>query len=73
MLTYGGTRDTRVKRLDESSALTSVSDETEIFSGERLQLSIPNVNHGLPSGNSNTQNMRAGIRTHKLRRDDVYH
>ena len=69
----GGTRDTRVKRLDESSALTSVSDETEIFGGERLQLSIPNVNHGLPSGNSNTQNMRAGTRTHKLRRDGVYH
>jgi len=69
----GGTRDTRVKRLDESSALTSIHHETEIFGGERLQLSVPNVNHGLPQGNSNTQNMKAGTRTHKLRRDGVYY
>ena len=69
----GGTRDTRVKRLDESSALTFVNHETEIIGGERLFLSNPNVNHGLPAGNSNTEHMRAGAKTHKLRRDGIYH
>ena len=68
----GGTRDTRVKIQDEDVSNIGVENETDIASGRKLFLSNPLRNQGLPTGNSNTQNIRDGIRIYNLRQEGSY-
>jgi hypothetical protein len=68
----GGTRDTRVKIRDEDLSNIGVENETDIASGRKLFLSNPLRNQGLPTGNSNTQNIRDGIRVYNLRQEGSY-
>jgi hypothetical protein len=68
----GGTRDTRVKVLDETFSNIGVENETDIASGRRLFLSNPFNNQGVPRGPSNTENLRDGIRIYNLRREGTY-
>ena len=68
----GGTRDTRVKVLDNDVSNIGVENETDIASGRKLFLSDPMKNQGLPQGNSNTQSLRDGIRLYNLRREGSY-
>lgn len=68
----GGTRDTRVKIRDEDLSNIGVENETDIASGRKLFLSNPLQNQGLPTGNSNTQNIRDGIRIYNLRQEGSY-
>ena len=68
----GGTRDTRVKITDEDLSNIGVENETDIASGRKLFLSNPLRNQGLPTGNSNTQNIRDGIRIYNLRQEGSY-
>ena len=68
----GGTRDTRVKIRDEDLSNIGVENETDIASGRKLLLSNPLQNQGLPTGNSNTQNIRDGIRIYNLRQEGSY-
>lgn len=68
----GGTRDTRLKITDEDLSNIGVENETDITSGRKLFLSNPLKNQGLPTGNSNTQNIRDGIRIYNLRQEGSY-
>lgn len=68
----GGTRDTRVKVQAEDLSNIGVENETDIASGRKLFLSNPLKNQGLPTGNSNTQNIRDGIRIYNLRQEGSY-
>ncbi len=68
----GGTKDTRVKIRDEDLSNIGVENETDISSGRKLFLSNPLQNQGLPTGNSNTQNIRDGIRIYNLRQEGSY-
>jgi len=68
----GGTKDTRVKIRDEDLSNIGVENETDIASGRKLFLSNPLQNQGLPTGNSNTQNIRDGIRIYNLRQEGSY-
>lgn len=68
----GGTKDTRVKIQDEDLSNIGVNNETDIASGRKLFLSNPLRNQGLPTGNSNTQNIRDGIRIYNLRQEGSY-
>ena len=68
----GGTKDTRVKIRDEDLSNIGVENETDIASGRKLFLSNPLKNQGLPTGNSNTQNIRDGIRIYNLRQEGSY-
>ena len=68
----GGTRDTRLKITDEDLSNIGVENETDITSGRKLFLSNPLKNQGLPTGNSNTQNIRDGIRVYNLRQEGSY-
>ena len=68
----GGTKDTRVKILDDDTSNIGVENETDIASGRKLFLSNPLKNQGLPTGNSNTQNLRDGIRIFNLRQEGSY-
>jgi len=68
----GGTKDTRIKIRDEDLSNIGVENETDITSGRKLFLSNPLRNQGLPTGNSNTQNIRDGIRIFNLRQEGSY-
>jgi hypothetical protein len=68
----GGTRDTRVQIQDEDLSDIGIANETAIDSGRKLFLSNPLKNQGLPTGNSNTQNIRDGIRIYNLRQEGSY-
>ena len=68
----GGTKDTRVKIRDEDLSNIGVENETDIASERKLFLSNPLQNQGLPTGNSNTQNIRDGIRIYNLRQEGSY-
>lgn len=68
----GGTRDTRVKVLDDDVSDIGVETETDIASGRKLFLSNPLNNQGLPRGNSNTANLRDGTRIYNLRQEGSY-
>ena len=67
-----GTKDTRKKVLAEDVSDIGVETESDVASGRKLFLSNPMNNQGLPTGNSNTQNLRDGIRIHKLRKEGTY-
>jgi len=68
----GGTKDTRVKVLDEDVSDIGVANETDIASGRKLFLSNPMSLQGLPKGNSNTENLRDGIRRFNLQQEGSY-
>lgn len=68
----GGTRDTAKKVLDEDVSDIGVENETDVFSGAKLFLSNPMNNQGLPRGNSNTANLRDGIRIYNRRQEGSY-
>lgn len=68
----GGSRDTRVKVLDDDVSNIGVDNEIDIASGRKIFLSNPMKNQGLPEGNSNTQRLRDGIRLYNLRREGSY-
>ena len=68
----GGTRDTRVKVLDDDVSDIGIETESDIDSGRKLFLSNPLKNQGLPGGRSNTQSLRDGTRIYKLKREGTY-
>jgi len=68
----GGSRDTRVHVLDDDLSNIGIENEIDIDSGVRLFLSNPLKNQGLPTGNSNNQNLRDGIRIYNLRQEGSY-
>ena len=68
----GGTKETRVKIQDEDLSNIGVENETDVTSGRKLFLSNPLRNQGLPTGNSNTQNIREGTRIYNLRQEGSY-
>ena len=68
----GGTKDTRVQITDEANSNIGVQNESDVLSGRKLFLSNPLKNQGLPAGNSNTQNIRDGIRIYNLRQEGSY-
>lgn len=68
----GGTKDTRVQIRDEDTSNIGIQNEIDVSSGRKLFLSNPLKNQGLPTGKSNTQNIRDGIRTYNLRQEGSY-
>lgn len=68
----GSSRDTRVHVLDDDLSNIGIENEIDVDSGVRLFLSNPLKNQGLPTGNSNTQSLRDGIRIYNLRQEGSY-
>ena len=58
--------------LAEDVSDIGTENATDIASGRKLFLSNPLKNQGLPTGNSNTQSLRDGIRIYNLRQEGSY-